>query len=131
MPTNQVNIYEPRFLAEVVRTAPPIHTFFLDSLFTNVKTFVTNRVDIDIVKGDRRMAAFVHPRAGGQVLKGTGYKTESYAPPLINPYNVTTADMLMERLPGETMYSGMTPADRAAQQIADEYRRLNDAVTRR
>ena len=131
MPTNQVNIYEPRFLAEVVRTAPPIHTFFLDSFFTNVKTFVTNRVDIDIVKGDRRMAAFVHPRAGGQVLKGTGYKTESYAPPLINPYDVTTADMLMERLPGETMYSGMTPADRAAQQIADEYRRLNDAVTRR
>ena len=65
MPTNQVNIYEPRFLAEVVRTAPPIHTFFLDSFFTNVKTFVTNRVDIDIVKGDRRMAAFVHPRAGG------------------------------------------------------------------
>ena len=131
MPTNQVNIYEPRFLAEVVRTAPPIHTFFLDSFFTNVKTFVTNRVDIDIVKGDRRMAAFVHPRAGGQVLKGAGYKTESYAPPLINPYDVTTADMLMERLPGETMYSGMTPADRAAQQIADEYRRLNDAVTRR
>ena len=31
---NQVNIYEPRFLAEVVRTAPPLHTFFLDSFFT-------------------------------------------------------------------------------------------------
>ena len=94
---NQVNIYEPRFLAEVVRTAPPLHTFFLDSFFTNVRTFSTKRVDIDIVKGDRRMAAFVHPRAGGQVLKGTGYQTESYAPPLINPYDITTADMLMER----------------------------------
>lgn len=128
---NQVNIYEPRFLAEVVRTAPPLHTFFLDSFFTNVRTFSTKRVDIDIVKGDRRMAAFVHPRAGGQVLKGAGYQTESYAPPLINPYDITTADMLMERLPGETLYSGMTPADRAAQQLAEEYRRLNDAVTRR
>ena len=70
---NQVNIYEPRFLAEVVRTAPPLHTFFLDSFFTNVRTFSTKRVDIDIVKGDRRMAAFVHPRVGGTVLKGNGY----------------------------------------------------------
>lgn len=128
---NQVNIYEPRYLAEVVRTSPPLHTFFLDSFFTNVRTFATKRVDIDIVKGDRRMAAFVHPRVGGQVLKGDGYRTESYAPPLVNPYDITTADMLMERLPGETLYSGMTPADRAAQQLIEEYRRLNDAATRR
>ncbi len=128
---NEVNIYTPRYLAEVVRLAPPVHTFFRDKFFTNIKPFSTKRVDIDLVKGDRRMAAFVHPRAGGQVLKGNGYKTESYAPPLINPYDVTTADQLMDRLPGEDLYSGMTPAQRAAQQLTDEYNRLNDATTRR
>lgn len=31
------------------------------------------------------MAAFVHPRVGGKVLKANGYQTESYKPPLINP----------------------------------------------
>ena len=128
---NEVNIYTPRYLAEVVRLAPPVHTFFRDKFFTNIKPFSTKRVDIDLVKGDRRMAAFVHPRVGGQVLKGNGYKTESYAPPLINPYDVTTADQLMDRLPGEDLYSGMTPAQRAAQQLTDEYNRLNDATTRR
>ena len=128
---NLVNIYEPRYLAEVVRTAPPMHTFFRDKFFTNVKTFATQRVDLDIVKGNRRMAAFVHPRAGGQVLKAEGYKTETYAPPLINPYDITTADRLMQRLPGEDLYSGRTPADRAAEQLAEEYKRLNDATTRR
>ena len=128
---NEVNIYEPRYLAEVVRSAPPVRTFFLDTFFTNVKPFPTKRVDIDIVKGDRRMAAFVHPRVGGKVLEGTGYKTESYAPPLINPYDISTADQLMERLPGEDLYSGMTPADRAAQKLMEEYNRLNDATTRR
>lgn len=128
---NEVNIYTPRYLAEVVRQAPPVHTFFRDTFFTNVKTFATERVDIDIVKGDRRMAAFVHPRIGGKVLKANGYKTESYAPPLVNPYDVTTADRLMTRLPGEDMYSGMTPAQRAAQQLMDEYNKLNDATTRR
>lgn len=128
---NEVNIYQPRYLAEVVRTAPPVRTFFRDKFFTNVKPFATERVDIDIVKGDRRMAAFVHPRAGGQVLEGKGYTTQSYKPPLINPYDVTTADQLLTRLPGEDLYSGMTPAQRAAQKLTDEYNRLNDATTRR
>ena len=63
---NEVNIYTPRYLAEVVRQAPPIHTYFRDTFFTNIKTFSTERVDIDLVKGDRRMAAFVHPRVGAR-----------------------------------------------------------------
>ena len=63
---NEVNIYTPRYLAEVVRQAPPVHTFFRDTFFTNAKNFTTERVDIDLVKGDRRMAAFVHPRIGGK-----------------------------------------------------------------
>jgi len=128
---NEVNIYTPRYLAEVARQAPPVHTYFLDTFFTNVKTFSTERVDFDLVKGDRRMAAFVHPRAGGQVLRETGYETKSYKPPLINPYDLTTADRLMARLPGEDMYSGKKPAERAAAKLMDEYNRLNDAATRR
>ena len=128
---NEVNIYSPRYLAEVVRQTPAVHTYFRDTFFTNVKTFATERVDIDLVKGDRRMAAFVHPRVGGKVLKANGYKTESYKPPLINPYDVTTADQLMTRLPGEDLYSGMTPAQRAAQKLMEEYATLNDATTRR
>lgn len=128
---NTINIYEPRYLAEVVRNNPPVHTFFRDTFFTNVRTFVTERVDIDIKKGDRRMAAFVHPRVGGQILKDNGFKTESYKPPLINPYDITTADQLMARLPGETLYGGKTPAQRAAEKLVDEYKTLNDAATRR
>lgn len=84
---NEVNIYTPRYLAEVVRQAPPVHTFFRDTFFTNVKNYTTERVDIDLVKGDRRMAAFVHPRIGGKVLKSSGYKTENYAPPLVKTQN--------------------------------------------
>lgn len=128
---NEVNIYTPRYLAEVVRQAPPVHTYFRDTFFTNIKTFATERVDIDLVKGDRRMAAFVHPRAGGKVLTANSYTTQSYKPPLVNPYDVTTADKLMTRLPGEDMYSGMTPAQRAAQKLMEEYNTLNDATTRR
>jgi hypothetical protein len=128
---NEINIYTPRYMAEVVRQAPPVHTFFRDTFFTNVKTFATERVDIDIKKGGRRMAAFVHPRVGGKALTTEGYRTESYKPPLVNPSIITTADQLMARLPGESVYSGMTPAQRAAQKLVDEYADLNDATTRR
>ena len=122
---NEISIYEPRCLAEVVRTTPPVRTFFLDNYFTNIKTFATKSVDIDVVKGDRRMASFVHPLAGGQVLKNEGYQTESFTPPLINPMTVTTANDAMERMPGEDLYSGMTPEERAAKQLIEDYQRLN------
>lgn len=128
---NEVNIYAPRYLAEVVRLAPPVHTYFRDTFFTNVQTLATERVDIDLVKGDRRMAAFIHPRAGGKVLPASGYETKSYKPPHLNPADITTADMLMTRMPGEDMYSGRTPAQRAAERLVSDYNRLNDAVTRR
>ena len=45
---NEISIYEPRCLAEVVRTTPPVRTFFLDNYFTNIKTFATKSVDIDV-----------------------------------------------------------------------------------
>ena len=77
------------------------------------------------------MAAFVHPRTGGKVIPASGYETRSYKPPMVNPADITTADMLMERQPGESMYSGKTPAQRAAERIVADYQRLNDAVTRR
>lgn len=128
---NEVNIYDPRYLGEVVRQAPPVHTFFRDTFFTNVKTFPDPRVDIDMVKGDRQMAAFVSPRAGGKALLGQGYETKSYKPPLVNPCDVTYADQLMKRRPGEHLYSGMTPAQRAAEKLMEDYQRLNDAATRR
>lgn len=128
---NEIDIYRPRYMAQVVRQAPPVHTFFLRQFFTNIVTFPTDRVDIDIVKGDRRMAAFVHPRIGGEVLSDEGYQTESYKPPLVNPCDITTADNYMQRFPGEDIYSERTPAERAARKLMEEYNRLNDATTRR
>ena len=128
---NTIDIYQPRYLAEVVRSAPPVHTFLRDTFFTNVKTFTTEEVDIDIMKGDREMAAFVHPKIGAETLAEEGYETKSYKPPMVNPDIVTTAESYMHRAPGETIYSERTPAQRAAEQLAREYRRLDDAISRR
>lgn len=128
---NLIDLYTPRTLAEVVRTTPPTSTFLRDRFFKNVKTFDTERVDIDIVKGDRKMAAFVHPLVGGEIVRDAGYQTESYKPPLINPAMITTADQLLARMPGEDLYNPKSPAERAAEKLVEEYRKLDDMTTRR
>ena len=128
---NEVSIYDPRCLAEVVRTTPPVHTFLRDRFFPRVKPFHTKEVDIDIVKGNRKMAAFIHPLIGGEVVQSEGYETKSYKAPLVNPVTITTADQFLERMPGEDMYSGRTPAERAAEKLVEEYNMLNDMTTRR
>lgn len=128
---NLIDLYTPRTLAEVVKTTPPVRTFLRDRFFTNEKTFDTERVDIDIKKGNRKMAAFVHPMVGGEIVTMEGYETKSYAPPLINPVIPTTAEQLLKRLPGEDLYSGKSPADRAAEKLIEEYNTLNDMTTRR
>ncbi len=128
---NEIDIYQPRHLAEVVRSAPPVHTFLRDTFFTNVKTFAEEQVDIDLVKGDREMAAFVHPKLGAETMELEGYETKSYKPPMVNPDLVTTAENYLKRAPGETLYSGRTPEQRAAEQLVREYKRLDDAISRR
>ena len=128
---NEIDIYQPRYMAEVVRQAPPVHTYFRDTFFNHVLTFPTERVDIDMVKGDRKILPYVHPDAGGKAVEMDGYQTKSYKPPLVSGYIITTASQMMTRLPGETLYSGMTPAQRAAQKLVEEYNTLNDAATRR
>ena len=128
---NEVDIYQPRYLAGVVRSAPPVHTFLRDTFFTNIKTFPTEQVDIDLVKGDREMAAFVHPKIGAETLEEEGYETKSYTPPMVNPDIVTTAESYMHRAPGEVIYSERTPQQRAAEQLVREYQRLDDSISRR
>lgn len=128
---NEIDIYQPRYLAEVVRQAPPVSTFFRDTYFNRVIHYPTARVDLDLVKGDRKILPYVHPDAGGKAVNMNGFRTRSYAAPLVSGYIVTTASQHMTRLPGEELYSGMTPAHRAASKLMEEYNTLNDAASRR
>ena len=73
---NAIDIYQPRYMAEVVRQTPPIHTYFRDTFFNRVITFPTERVDMDLMKGDRKILPYVHPDAGGKAVKMDGFQTK-------------------------------------------------------
>lgn len=127
----ETTIYTPRTLGKLVQRMPPVHTFFRDTFFENRRTFPTKSVDVDFKKGNRKLAPFVHPKVGGKTMLNSGYQTQTYTPVLLAPNKVTTVDDLLERAAGENPYSGRTPAERAVEKLAEDFRELNEMIVRR
>jgi len=123
--------FEPREMLEVLRQIPPARTFLKETFFKKTETHITEHVDIDIVKGGRRMAPFVHPRLPGQVVERDGFRTETFTPPHIKPKTQTQAEDLLKRQAGESIFSGRSPSDRAAAVLADDLMTLDELITRR
>ena len=72
------SIYDPRTMGKVISRMAPVRTFFKSTFFRNVETFVTETVDVDYKKGNRKLAPFVHRRIGGKTVPNTGYETKIY-----------------------------------------------------
>lgn len=126
-----INIYEPRTMGKIIERTPVPRTFLLDTFFRNRETFFTKKIDVDFKKGNRALAPFVHRKIGGKTIPNAGYKTKSYTPPLIAPNKITTAEDLLTRLPGESIYSGKTPAERAIKKTSDDFKELKEMIIRR
>lgn len=127
-----IDIFSPRTMLQVVETMYPAKTFLRDTFFKEIETFDTEKVDMDIVKGKRRLAPFVHPKMPGTVMSRDGFQTNTYKPPLIAPKTVTTAEQILKRSPGETLYgSSRTAVDRAAEMMAKDLAQMDEAITRR
>ncbi|MCL2087649.1 MAG: major capsid protein [Oscillospiraceae bacterium] len=131
MPKENISIYEPRTMEKVISRLPPVRTYFMSTFFNREKTFTTKHIDVDFKKGNRALAPFVHPTIGGKTIANSGYKTQTYTPPLISPNKITTAGDLESRLPGETIYSGKSPAERQVEKLRDDLLELREMVTRR
>jgi len=126
-----INIFDTRTMLKAMEQMKPPRTFLRDTFFPSVRTFDTKKVDIDLRKGKRKMAPFVSPRVGGKTVERQGYRTDTYEPCLVAPDMITTADDLFKRLPGENLYGGKSPEERAAEQLGIDLVELDDMITRR
>lgn len=125
------NLYNPRSMMQAVERLPEPKTFFRDTLFSRKETFPTKSVDVDFIKGNRKLAPFVHERIGSKVVENTEYETNTFTPPLVAPDMIITIDDIMQRSAGELLYGGVSPEERGAKKMADSLRKLNDMITRR
>lgn len=113
---------------------PPVPSFLKDRYFpTNAMTdiFNTDDVLVDYKDGNKKAAPYVLPTAGGKVIDRDAFTTDRFTPPLIAPQRNLTIDDLKKRGFGESVFSGVTPADRKALIIMRDLRELDEMTTRR
>ena len=122
--------YETRTMLDALEQKPPVRTFLRDRFFRNVRQSDSENIDIDIVKGKRRVAVYVKPIAQGHVLDKAGFTTQSYKAPYIKEKMKTTAQDVMRRAVGDTIYSGLSPQQRFAKRLAEELTELDEVITR-
>jgi hypothetical protein len=123
--------YETRTLLAPFDEGPVVHTFLRDTFFGAREFPPTNLVEFDFRRGRRKMAPFVAPLIGGKVMEREGYETRFFRAPRIAPVRNLRIPDLEPRMFGETIYAGNTPADRAAELLAEDAVYCDEAITRR
>jgi len=127
-----VDLFDTRTMLEIIEQRKPVRTFLLNTFFRTTVKFNTESVDVDIVKGRRRLAPFVNPRREGKVIEKRGFTTRSYKPAYVKPKMVTTAEDILKRQPGNIIYSPNSgPAQMAAEELGRNLGEMDEMITRR
>ena len=123
-----ISIYKTRAMLKALNMNRAEKFFLLDTLFRTVETFDTETVDIDIIKGDERLAPFVSPRVEGKLVEEQGFSTRSYKPGYVKPkYIIPAVDLINDRSPGQNIYEGSASqrsADRLAKNLQDGQKQI-------
>lgn len=126
-----LNIYKTQTMLGAVERMLPLRTFFCNTFFPGMQTFVTEDVLLDYRKGKRKMAPYVAPRVGGITMDRQGFRTDKYTAPRIAPQRVLTLDDIVNRGIGENVFSQRTPAQRQAELLGRDLSELDEFVWRR
>jgi len=127
-----ISIFASRAMAAAMRQDKKTGTFLLDVLFSKVDPKIGETVDIDIIKGKRRMAPFQSPRVEGKLVEKLGKTTNSYKPAYVKPKKELDAEIIVNaRGDGESAYSLQSPQERASIMLAAELNDLEDMIIRR
>jgi len=127
-----IDLFDSRTMLSAVEQIKRPGTFLRDMFFPLQNQSDTETVDVDIIKGKRRMAPFVSPMAEGKLVEGQGFSTSTIKPGYVKPKMVTTAQDLMTRSAGNVLYAGQQTVEQRAQaKLGKDLATLMDMVTRR
>ncbi|MDX5091606.1 major capsid protein [Lactobacillus crispatus] len=126
-----ISIYEPQTMLPAFQRRMPVTTFLRDMFFAGETTFDTKHVIMDFYKNRQRVAPLVAEGSLPINIKRDGFETKIYTAPFINLASPIDTGMLQSRLPGEAVFGGMSPDERAVQQMNRDFLELSDMITRR
>ena len=118
-------------MAVMERIKPPA-SFLLDTFFPNTPpTAPTRVIETEYRKGGRKLAPFIVSGAKGINMKRDTSWIEHYTPPMVAPRRTLSPEDIEQRAFGETVYSTMPPAQRAAQIQARDLVELQSMIINR
>jgi hypothetical protein len=127
-----IDIFDTRTMLEAIEQMKRPTNFLRDTFFPAAAPVETETVDVDIIKGKRRIAPFCSPLSEGKLVEGLGFTSSAIKPGYIKPFMITTAADLLKRQPGQTLYAGgQTIEQRAQIKLGADLAELMDMIDRR
>ena len=107
-------------------------SFLLDTFFPKVMpTAMTTKIEVEYRKGGRKLAPYIVKGAHGVNTGREGSSIAIYQPPMLGPRRIVSPEDIEQRGFGETVYSTITPAQRAAQLQARDLSDLQGMIVNR
>lgn len=127
------DIFDTLTMLEAVEQMSAPRRFLLNTFFNGgmPETFGTETVTIDIIKGQRKMAPFVHPTLPGSVSARKGFTSSTYKPPYIQPKRATRAELILKRSAGDNPFSTRTALERAGERLGRDLLEMDEEIIRR
>ena len=126
-----MGLFDTKTMMKAVRIMKPPKRFIIDMFFRGVKEYNTKSVKLDVMKGKRRIAPYVNPKNPGRLVERSGFTSETFEPPYLKPKMITDAGQFLTRSVGEDDYSGLSPTERAANQLREDIIDIDNQISRR
>ena len=127
-----IDMFTPRKMLATLEQMKPAKTFLRNLFFSGSETSDTEKVDIDIEKGKRKMAPFVSPLHEGKVIERTGFITNTYTPPYIKMLQKASVQDIQTRAPGTNIYGSQgSYRSRLNRLTGKDMRKAEDYIARR
>ena len=125
------DMFGTREMTAAVLQLKPVGNFFRSRFFNRPAQMHNNDiVDIDIYKGQRKVAPYTKVTSKSKPLARTQFKTGAFTIPYIKVSRSLEAAQTLLRSVGENIYEQRTPAARAAEQLAKDLQELEESIQR-
>jgi hypothetical protein len=126
------DIFGRRELSRVINQMYPPGNFFRSRFFGGaIETHDTAAIDIDIYKGNRKVAPYTRATNKSTPLARTPFQTGSFKIPYIKlNRTLAAAEVILNRPIGEHIYSDKSPAELAAAQVSKDLFEIEEAIAR-
>lgn len=127
---SEINIYSPRLLVAAINKIVAPRRFLIETFFHSQRCFDVEKVDIDIKKGNRDVAAFVHPFENGVLVENAGYETVTVAPGYTKEFMPVRPNQTVKRLFGEDLSKPLNPQQRLQRILGENLDTLDTRINR-